>query len=185
MVAATLGALAIAAVSGCRRVRGVCCVVVGEIMNGADEARDALHNALSAAYGPVYACGVAFAKAQKECAAMTDLGNLMCSAVGLIVAAEALKSAADNAEKCARAALAATFQETGAPEVITLHHKAYMSAKATFVSVDQPDMVPEGYWNEPTANKKAIKEAIEGGIDVPGCTLIRPNGQTLNIRNRK
>jgi hypothetical protein len=161
------------------------CPVSGDGMNGADEARAALRNALSAAYGPVYACGVTFAKAQKECAVMTDLENLMCSAVGLIVAAEALKSAADNAEKCARAALAATFQETGAPEVVTMHFRAAMAAKSSFASADQPDLTPVEYMTTPQPDRNLIKDTLKKGINVPGWSLRIPNAQTLRITKRK
>lgn len=154
-------------------------------MSHADKVRDELREMLKGSYGATYAAGAAFAQTQKEVANAPELDQVMSAALSLIVAAEGLKDAAEAAEKSARTALATAIQETGAPEVITLHHKAYMSSKAAFVSVEQPDMVPADFWNQPTPNKKAIKEAIERGEDVPGCTLIRPNGQTLNIRSRK
>lgn len=154
-------------------------------MSYADKARDDLRKALDAMYKPVYAAGAAFAKTHKESAVATHIEDVMCCALALIVAAEGLKDAAESAEKLARDALSAAFQETGAPEVVTLHHKAYLSQKPAFVSVEQSDMLPAEFWNEPTPNKRAIKDAIEKGQDVPGCTLIRPNGQTLNIRSRK
>lgn len=154
-------------------------------MSWADDARDALHKTLDAAYAPVRAAGAGYAQAQKAAMAQTDIVEAMSAALTLAVAAEALKDAATEAEKSARAALATAIEDTGAPEVLTMHHKAYMSRKASFVSVNQPDMVPDEFWNKPTPDKKAIKDALEKGDDVPGCTLIIPNGMTLNIRSRK
>lgn len=154
-------------------------------MNGADTARDALHRALEGAYNPAVAAGTAFAKAWSVAKRTTDIEAAMSAAIDMVIAAEALEEAAWGAAKAAREALAQAIQETGAPEAVTMHHKAYLAKKAAWVSVDQPDMLPAWYWNAPTPDKKAIKAAIEHGDDVPGCTLVRPNEQSLVIRARK
>ena len=154
-------------------------------MSHADEARDALHKALRDAYTPVYAAGGTYAMAHRELIRTRDIEAAMAAAVSSIIAAEALEEAAKAAAKQARDALAAALLETGAPDAVTMHHKAHLSKKAAWVSVDQPELLPEGYWNKPTPDKAAIKKAIEAGDDVPGCSLIRPNEQTLVIRTRK
>ena len=180
------GAAAVAVCAVDLRCAGAC-LVGGAVSRFEDEARDAIHKALAGVYKPVYAAGAAFATAHKEVMAMTNLDNAMSSVLGAILAAEALKEAAAAAEKTAREALSAAFQETGAPEVITMRHKAYMSKKPAFVSMDQPDLVPETYKVQPPPewDMKRIKADLENKILVPGATLVRPNSMTLNIRSRK
>lgn len=154
-------------------------------MSGADQATAAIHKAARGVYAPVHAAGVAYVKAHQAAMGTADVEDAMRSMVELIVAAEGLKDAATEAERSARSALATAIQDTGAPEVATMHHKAYLSRKSAWVSVDQSDLLPPEFWNKPTPDKKAIKDAIEHGSDVPGCTLVRPNDMTLSIRARK
>jgi hypothetical protein len=77
--------------------------------------------------------------------------------------------------------------ETGATKIETDQHTAYLARKAAFVSIDQEDLVPVSYRRqpEPVIDRKAIKQAIEAGDAVPGCTIVRPNESQLCIKARK
>jgi hypothetical protein len=154
-------------------------------MSHADEARGALLQALAEAFGPTVTAGADLFAAKKAVMAADDIEPAMQGALTMLLAMERLKDAATEAEKSIRTALSAAIQDTGAPEVITLHHKAYLSRKAAWVSVDQQDMVPPEFFNPPTPDKKAIKAAIEAGQDVPGCSIVRPNDTSLVVRSRK
>jgi hypothetical protein len=156
-------------------------------MSGANSARNAIHQALRKAYAPVFAAGAAFAKTQQAAIDATDVVDVMGRTVSVILAAEHLKEMATEAEKAARSVLASQMNETGATQIAADHHLAYLSRKAAFVSIDQEDLLPPDYMRqaEPAPDKKAIKQAIEAGEDVPGCTLVRPNELQLVIRSKK
>lgn len=156
-------------------------------MSGADEARDAIRRTLVAVYPAVHSAGVAYVKAYKDAIASDDLVDTMRNTVLAILAAEQLQAMAEEAQKSARAMLCAQMAETGATSIQTDSQTAYIARKAAWVSIDQEDLLPPDYMRQPPAapDKKAIKAAIEGGEDVPGCTLVRPNDFSLVIRSKK
>lgn len=156
-------------------------------MSGADEATAAIHKAARVVYAPVHAAGVAYVKAHQAAMASTDLVETMQHTVALALAAEHLKEMATEAEKQARAVLCEQMTETGATTIQTDAHTAYISRKPAWVSIDQEDMLPPEYMRQPPPqiDKKAVKSAIEGGEDIPGCSLVRPNDYTLVIRAKK
>lgn len=154
-------------------------------MSGSASARDALHRVARAVYSPTYAAGAALAKAQQELLAATDVVAAMGHTLALIVAAEHLTDMATEATKALRSILAGQIAETGADDVMTMHHKAFLMRRPSFVSVDQIDLVPVEYMSPPIPNKRAIKDALDNGQDVPGCSLVIPNQQSLVIRARK
>jgi len=133
----------------------------------------------------VYGAGISYAKAQSQLIKSSDLIETMRHVLALIVAAEHLADMAAEASKSLRSVLAEQIAETGADDVVTMHHKAYLARKGAWVSVDQADMIPAAFMAPPIPDKKAIKAALEVGEDVPGCSLVRPNEQTLVIRSRK
>jgi hypothetical protein len=110
----------------------------------------------------------------------------MEAVLDVIVAGEQLAENVAAFNEACRSALAQCIDDTGAPEVVTKHHKATMARKPAFVSIEG-DFCSEDdrFWNTPTPNKRAIKEALEAGEDVPNCTLVRPNALTLRISTRK
>lgn len=138
-----------------------------------------------ATYGTTLAAGTAYAKAHGAAMQAADLVEAMQHVISLILAAEHLKDMATEAEKSLRSILSTTIAETGADDIVTMHHKAYLARKGAWVSVDQADLIPPAFMTAPIPDKKAIKAALEAGDDVPGCSLVRPNEQTLAIRARK
>lgn len=155
-------------------------------MSGSANARDALHRVARAVYAPTHAAGATYAKAQQELLAATDLVAAMGHTLALIVAVGHLTDMAAEAGESLRSILAEQIAETGADDaVVTMYHKAYLARKGAWVSVDQADLIPPEFMAAPIPNKKAIKAALENGDEVPGCSLVRPNGQTLVIRSRK
>jgi hypothetical protein len=115
-----------------------------------------------------------------------DLEPAMAEALEIIISGEQLADTVTQFNEHCRAALAACIDDTGCPEVVTLHHKATMARKPAFVSIDGMFRSDDGrFWNAPTPNKRAIKEALEAGEAVPGCELRRPNSMTLRITTRK
>ena len=154
-------------------------------MSGSAKSTETLHRVARAVYSPTYAAGAALARAQQELLATTDVVAAMGHTLALIIAAEHLADMASEAAKSLRATLAEQIAETGADDVVTMHHKAFLMRRPSFVSVDQIDMVPTEYMSEPIPNKRAIKDALDKRQDVPGCSLVIPNQQSLVIRARK
>lgn len=153
-------------------------------MSYADDARSALQTAVRQAYKPVWEAGADYSNAYLQAVKATDVVETMQRMVELIMSAEHLAEVAAEAEKSARAILAEQMNDTGATQIQTDFHTAYLSKKAAYVAVDQPDLVPGDYMciPEPAPDKRAIKAAIEGGEEVPGCTIVRPNEVQLNIK---
>ena len=153
----------------------------------ATAARDALQVAARAGYAPTHAAGAAYGTAYAALTRETDLVAAMSAMVDVIIAAEELEAAASAAVKAARAALAAEMQDTGATQIASGHHLAYLARKPAYVVVDDPDAVPTAFLHQPPAlpNKAAIKKAVEAGHAVPGAALIIPNEMTLGIKGKK
>jgi Siphovirus Gp157 len=156
-------------------------------MDYADQSRLALQDAVRRTYRPVWDAGAAYSNAYLQVGKSTDIVDTMQRAVELILTANHLSEMAAVAEKAARDILATQMAETGATTIQTDAHTAYLARKAAFVSVDQPELVPDGYMRQPdpVIDRKAIKQAIEAGDIVPGCTVVRPNESQLNIKARK
>jgi Siphovirus Gp157 len=156
-------------------------------MSHADTARIALQDAVRSAYRPVWDAGAAYSNAHIQALKATDIVDTMRCAVDLILSAGHLSEMAAEAEKAARDILATQMAECGATTIQTDAHTAYLARKAAFVSIDQDDLVPDNYRRQPdpVIDRKAIKQAIESGDAVPGCTIVRPNESVLNIKARK
>ena len=156
-------------------------------MSYADTARIALQDAVRKAYRPVWDAGAAYSTAHLAALKATDIVETMQHTVALILSVSHLAEMAAEAERAARDILAAQMAETGATTIQTDGHTAYLSKKPAFVSVDQQDLVPANYWvqPDPVLDRRAIKKALEGSDVVPGCTIVRPNEMTLNIKAKK
>jgi Siphovirus Gp157 len=156
-------------------------------MSYADTARLALQDAVRRAYRPVWDAGAAYSNAHLQALKATDIVDTMRCAVDLILSAGHLSEMAAEAEKAARDILALQMAECGATTIQTDAHTAYLARKAAFVSIDQEAIVPGNYWRQPdpVIDRKAIKQTIEAGDAVPGCTIVRPNESTLCIKTRK
>ena len=156
-------------------------------MSGESEAVEALQQVLGSIYTPVHAAGAAFVKAWMAKTRTTDLVETMQCCVSIIIAAEHLKDVAAEAEKSVRSILGDTMGDTGATTIHTEFQRAWLSKKAAFVDISQPELVPQEYYTtpEPVIDRKRIKADIEAGVLVPGTTLMRPNGYTLSIGKRK
>jgi Siphovirus Gp157 len=156
-------------------------------MSHADTARIALQDAVRRAYRPVWDAGAAYSDMYLQVGKAADVVETMQRTVSLILTAGYLAEMAAEAEKAARDILAAQMVETGASTIQTDGHTAYLAKKAAFVSIDQEDLVPDNYRRQPdpVIDRKAIKQAIEAGDAVPGCTIVRPNESVLCIKARK
>jgi hypothetical protein len=156
-------------------------------MSYADTARLALQDAVRDAYRPVWDAGAAYSNAYLAVGKSADIVEAMQHTVALILSAGHLSEMAAEAEKAARDILALQMAECGATTIQTDAHTAYLARKAAFVSIDQEALVPGNYWRQPdpVIDRKAIKQAIEAGDAVPGCTIVRPNEMTLAIKTRK
>ena len=154
--------------------------------NFADKARVAMTDAVSHANASVINAGRLLISKVNAIQGHEDIVLAMESVLEVVVAAEQLGENVKAFEEACRNALATCIDETGAPEVVTKHHKATMARKPAFVAIDgEFRSEDDRFWNAPTPNKKAIKEALEAGEVVPGCELRRPNSLTLRITTRK
>ena len=155
-------------------------------MSHSDKARVVMTDAVSEAYAPVVNAGRVLANALRAMQGHEDLEEAMRSVLAIIVSGEQLGENVKAFAEASRTALAACIDDTGCPEVVTLHHKATMARKPPFVSIEgEFQSEDDRFWNPPTPNKKAIKEALEAGEEVPGCEIRRPNSLTLRITTRK
>jgi len=152
----------------------------------ADKARVAMTDAVAQANASVINAGRLLISKVNAVQGHEDIVLAMESVLDVIVAAEQLGENVKAFEEACRNALATCIDETGAPEVMTKHHKATMARKPAFVAIEgEFQSEDDRFWNEPTPNKKAIKEALEDGEIVPGCEIRRPNSLTLRITTRK
>lgn len=153
----------------------------------ATAAAAALQASARQAYRTVHTAGSAYAGVYARAVQTQDLVETMRHMVELALAAEHLAAMAADAEKAARAALAEQMAETGAAQIQTEAHTAFLSKRPAVVSIDQEELVPPSYWRqpEPVIDRKAVKRALENSEPVAGCSLIRPNEPTLTIRARK
>lgn len=155
-------------------------------MTGATDARDAVRQALAAAYRPVFMAGKSYAEAYAAAVAREDLVEALGHAVDVVAAAGHLAEVAAAAEKDARAVLARVMEETGATQIVSGNLMAYLTKKGSYVIVDDASLIPPEFMHQPPPqpDKGALKKALEAGQMVPGASVIRPNEQTLAIRSR-
>ena len=155
-------------------------------MSYADKARVAMTDAVSVANASVINAGRVLVSKVSAIQGHEDVVLAMERVLEVIVAAEQLGENVKAFEEACRNALANCIDDTGAPEIVTKHHKATMARKPAFVAIEgEFKSEDDRFWNEPTPNKRAIKEALEAGEEVPGCELRRPNSLTLRITTRK
>jgi hypothetical protein len=155
-------------------------------VSGASEARDAVHAALRGAYGPCFRAGTAYAAAVKAALAETDLVAAMGAALDVIRCAEHLHDVAELAAKDARNELAKQMSETGCHQVATATLTGYLQKKPAYVMIDGESAIPQEFMATPAPkpDKHALKSALDGGREIPGASLIRPNEAALAIRTR-
>src|SRR5262245_32871934 len=156
-------------------------------MSGAAEAASGLQTVLAQGYERVWKAGKDFAASYANASKATELEAVMAAAIQLILAAEFLHEVAETAAKDARTQLALEMDATGAPPIHTAHHTAYLQRKPAFVSVDDEKAIPSEYWTTPAPapDKRRIKHDLELGVPIDGCSLGRPNSQTLVIKARQ
>ena len=155
-------------------------------MSHSDKARVAMTDAVSEAYAPVVNAGRVLANALRAMQGHEDLEEAMRSVLAIIVAGEQLGENVKAFAEASRTALATCIDDTGCPEVVTLHHKATMARKPAFVSISGKPQLDARFYNEPTYNKVELKKALEDGEEVhPDVQLMRPNSMTLRILTRK
>lgn len=154
--------------------------------SGADDARDALHRAVRNGYSPCWKAGAEYATACKAALAATDVVDAFGKALDVVRAAEHLHDVAEMAARDARTELAKQMSETGCHQIASGTLTGYLTRKPAYIVVDDEKLIPPEFMSVPTPkpDKHALKHALDGGADVPGASLIRPNEQTLAIRTR-
>lgn len=155
-------------------------------MSYAKVATEALHDVAIDAYAPCRAAGLQLHAAYKDARAELDLVRTMGRTIELLLAMERLHDETDAAIRKLRTVLTQQMSDTGASTIQTAHHTAYLARKPAWVSISDEGAIPPDYVvQKPSIDKAAIKSALAAGVDVPGCTLIQPNEQSLNLRARK
>jgi len=153
-------------------------------MSGAAAARERLLGGVRALYRDIWQAGEAYAARHQAALGQADLVQALQAAAHLALAIEALAKAAEAANRQCRALLAEVMLETGCTHTTDGTLSAYLSRKRKILSVDDAARVPPQYLTrpEPEPDRKAIREALERGEDVPGVSVITPNEMTLNLR---
>lgn len=155
-------------------------------MSHAATERDTILKAVRDTYGRVHSAGREYASVYQQAVTREDLVEAMAGMVEIIIAAETLQKAAADAAKTARATLAASMSDSGATQIATAHHLAYLSRKPAALVIDDPKEVPAEFLIQPppVPDRKRIHDAIDAGTAVAGCSIIIPNDMTLGIRTR-
>jgi hypothetical protein len=116
---------------------------------------------------------------------LTDLVQMIPAYAELIMAAEAVKAAADAADKALRAMLAQVMEDTGAPAIAGWHHTVTLQTPPAAVIITNEAAIPNTYLTtKTTPDKAAIRSAISRGMEVPGAVLTN-GAPVLSIRKRK
>ncbi|HEY2617833.1 MAG TPA: siphovirus Gp157 family protein [Acetobacteraceae bacterium] len=144
----------------------------------------ALQGAAEAAYRPVAVAGRGFAQARTDLARADDVEAALQAMIGVVVAAEAIHKAADQAVKQVKAALAEQITETGAGTVRNERHIAYLQKRSDYLDVPDEAAVPEQFTRR-AIDTPALKTALAGGLQVNWARLMPNPEQTLVIRTRK
>jgi hypothetical protein len=155
-------------------------------MSHAAAERENILKAVRQTYSRVHSAGRDYAAAYQQAIAKDDLVEAMACMVEVIIAADALQKAATEAAKTARSTLAATMNDSGATQIATSHHLAYLSRKPPFVQIDPDKTIPAEYLHHPPPipDKAKIKAAIADGEEIAFAAMVQPNEMQLSIRSR-
>jgi hypothetical protein len=139
-----------------------------------DAAASALRHALSAAHGPLRAAVEAYRTARAALTPDADLLEILRAAGGIVLAAEAITTAAKQLEATARAALASCMSDTGCPSIGLASHVVHLSTKADHVDIEDARAIPPDLMRQPPAapDKVAIGKLLRAGAVVPGARLV-------------
>jgi hypothetical protein len=153
---------------------------------GANAARDQLHATLKACYARTAAAGGVLAKIVQRANTQPDIVGHYAETAHAILALEELKAVCEQAAKDLRTALMASLLETGCPQIVNDDFTVYLAREPAFLEIIDPARVPPDLWTrpKPEPDRKAIKNAIDAGRDVPGASLNVRNSQKLVIRGK-
>jgi hypothetical protein len=156
-------------------------------MSGASEAVKALQAVASDAYRATHIAGSHYARANQGVAEADDIVKALAATIDLLVAAESLHKAADEAVALLRRTLGETMNEVGASQIKGLHHTAQLARKPAFLTVENEATVPEQFWVQPpkAIDKRALKSALKDGALIEGVNLVTPNEMQLRIVSNK
>src|SRR5690242_14395384 len=114
----------------------------------ADKARVAMTDAVAQANASVINAGRLLISKVSATQGHDDIVLAMESVLEVIVAAEQLGENVKAFEEACRNALTTCIDETGAPEVMTKHHKATMARKPAFVAIEgEFQSEDDRFWN--------------------------------------
>jgi len=155
-------------------------------MSGASEAAEKLHAAMRDQYGAALQAGRDLATTYKQASEKLDVVEAMAATASIVLALEHLQAQAERAAKDLRLCLNGTMQDIGCHNVSNGDITVSLARKAAFVTVDDEQRIPRHFFKavEPQLDKKAVKQALQGGVEVPGASLATPNDMTLRIAIR-
>ena len=158
------------------------------VVSGTHESRALaqLDGAITAGLGGVADAAFAVRGCQHGYGVASDFTAIMQATIGIIMACEALATAADEAKTTCRAALAEAMA-LGATTVKTDYHVASLRAANTRVVVVDQAALPLALMRQaaPAPDLTAIGALLRAGQVVRGAVLSNGGPDTLTIRNRK
>ena len=156
-------------------------------MSGASEAVKALQATASNAYRATHIAGSHYAGANRGVEEADDVVKALSCTIDLLVAAEALQKASDDAVAMLRRTLGEVMSDTGATQIKGLHHTAQLARKPAFLTVENEATIPEQFWVQPpkTVDKRLLKSALKDGLLIEGVNLVTPNEMQLRIVSNK
>jgi hypothetical protein len=153
-------------------------------MSGATEAAEQLRTALRPLYADILAAGQALAKSYTGLKAEADLVLLIQRAGHVLLAAEQVQATAEALAKAGRQALGEVMMNVGCTHCTDGELSLYLSRKPKVLTIDDPALLPKHLLLQPPPqpDRAAIKEALNRGEVVPGCSQLIRNDMTLHIK---
>jgi Siphovirus Gp157 len=154
------------------------------VASHADAAAEQLRTALRPLYADILAAGQALAKSYASLKADQDLLLLIQRAGHILLAAEGLQAAAEAMARAGRQALGAIMLDVGCTHCSDGDLSLYLSRKPKVLTIDDPALIPKHLLLQPPPqpDRAAIKEALNRGEHVPGCSQLTRNDMTLTIK---
>lgn len=152
-------------------------------MSGATSAVKALQAAILDPMKRVAAAVDQARTAQADYREADDIMEVMGAAAGMILALEAMKKAAADAETATRAALAEAMS-LGATQFRTISHVISLKAGVPGAIITDGALVPRELWSapEPTPDRTEIAKRLRRGEQIPGATLSNGAAPSVQIR---
>jgi len=152
-------------------------------MSGAADIVAKLRGALADAYAGTAQAGGDYNRANKAAIAEDDIERSFRAAASAILAVEHLEEQAKRAARDLRMCLNAMLQDAGCHSTGDANITVSLAKKPAFLSIEDEHRIPRQFFVTlpPQLDKDRLKQALKGGVDVSGASMVTPNEMQLRI----